>query len=277
MELKNLLMYKMNLILQGPPGVGKTFCAKRLAYLALGLKDDSKIGYVQFHQNYSYEDFVQGYRPNGSDFELKDGIFKNFCERAKIDRSSNYFFIIDEINRGNISKIFGELLMLIEKDKRGQQIQLSYSGEPFSVPKNVYIIGTMNTADRGLALIDYALRRRFAFYDMKPGFETAGFQQKAIHKAQNNFFDALIKLNKTIANDPSLGEGFCIGHSYFCGVQPDQSGDYKTALETIVNYEIAPLLREYWFDNLEKVNGKKDQNNNLAEKGEIEKLLDSII
>ena len=176
-QLESLLLRKKNLILQGAPGVGKTFAAKRLAYSIMGNKDDSRVMQVQFHQNYSYEDFVMGYKPNEEGgFELKNGMFYRFCKRAAADREHKYFFIIDEINRGNLSKIFGELFMLIEADKRGIELQLLYSDERFSIPGNVYIIGMMNTADRSLAMLDYALRRRFAFYEMKPGFGSDGFR-----------------------------------------------------------------------------------------------------
>ena len=176
--LCSVLGRKKNLILTGAPGVGKSYIARRLAYSMMGERDESRVTFVQFHQSYSYEDFVMGYKPKEEGgFSLQDGPFYQFCKRAEEDGRDHYF-IIDEINRGNVSKIFGELLMLIEADKRltkdkryGQQIRLAYKNELFSVPENVYIIGMMNTADRSLALIDYALRRRFAFYEMKPAFD----------------------------------------------------------------------------------------------------------
>ena len=204
-----LLKNKKNLILQGAPGVGKTFTAKRLAYSIMGMKDDSRVEFIQFHQNYSYEDFIMGYKPVDDGFKLTNGIFYEFCRRAEKDPEHDYFFIIDEINRGNMSKIFGELLMLIEKDYRGTTAKLAYSGELFSVPKNLYIIGMMNTADRSLAMIDYALRRRFSFYEMEPGFNSDGFK---VYQAslQNETFNALIEqiidLNREIKTDDSLEE-----------------------------------------------------------------------
>ena len=176
--LRAKLENKKNIILQGAPGVGKTFSAKRLAYSIIERKDDSQICFIQFHQSYSYEDFIEGYKPNKDGFELQKGVFYNFCEKAKSNPNKQYFFIIDEINRGNLSKIFGELLMLIERDYRGEKMTLTYSKDEFCVPDNLYIIGMMNTSDRSLAMIDYALRRRFSFFDIKPGFNTIGFQTK---------------------------------------------------------------------------------------------------
>ena len=205
--LVGLVLNKKNVILQGAPGVGKTFAAKRLAYSIMKVKDPNRVMMVQFHQSYSYEDFIMGFRPSEKGFELKRGAFYNFCKDAEIDSENEYFFIIDEINRGNLSKIFGELFMLIESDKRGVELQLLYSDEKFSVPDNVYIIGMMNTADRSLAMLDYALRRRFAFYEMKPGFNTNGFR-KYRTELNNIKFDNLIQcveqLNAAIAGDESL-------------------------------------------------------------------------
>lgn len=247
--LEALLRNKKNIILQGAPGVGKTFTAKKLAYAMMGMQDDSRIKLVQFHQNYSYEDFVMGYRPDGAGFKLTDGIFYRFCKEAAKQPDKPYFFIIDEINRGNMSKIFGELLMLIEKDYRGAEMALAYSGEAFSVPENLYIIGMMNTADRSLAMIDYALRRRFSFFEMEPGFGSDGFMQYQKEFA-NETFDALIEqikmLNREIAEDGSLGRGFRIGHSYFCGRKPEEcTTDW---MWSVVEFDILPMLSEYWFD-----------------------------
>lgn len=247
-----LLKNKKNLILQGAPGVGKTFAAKRLAYSMMGEMDDSRIEFIQFHQNYSYEDFIMGYKPQEEGFKLTNGIFYQFCMNAANHPDKEYFFIIDEINRGNMSKIFGELLMLIEKDYRGTKATLAYSGTAFSVPKNLYIIGMMNTADRSLAMIDYALRRRFSFFEMEPGFNSDGF--KAYQASlQNETFNALIEqvidLNREIKMDDSLGEGFRIGHSYFCG----QETCTEEWMKSVVYYDIIPMLQEYWFDDKQKV------------------------
>lgn len=247
-----LLKNKKNLIFQGAPGVGKTFAAKRLAYSMMGEKDDSRIEFIQFHQNYSYEDFIMGYKPQDEGFKLTNGIFYQFCMNAANHPDKDYFFIIDEINRGNMSKIFGELLMLIEKDYRGTKATLAYSGTAFSVPKNLYIIGMMNTADRSLAMIDYALRRRFSFYEMEPGFNSEGF--KAYQASlQNETFNALIEqlidLNREINADDSLGAGFRIGHSYFCG----QEECTEEWMKSVVYYDIIPMLQEYWFDDRQKV------------------------
>ncbi len=248
-----LLTRKKNVILQGAPGVGKTYVAKRLAYSIMGVKDPSRVMMVQFHQSYSYEDFIMGLRPtaNGG-YELKHGAFYDFCKSAEVDSEDTpYFFIIDEINRGNLSKIFGELFMLIEPDKRGIELKLLYADEMFAVPKNVYIIGMMNTADRSLAMMDYALRRRFAFFEMAPGFDTDGFTkyQDSLQSEKFNKLIACVKdLNNVIASDDSLGEGFQIGHSYFGNLK--ETSDQT--LSSIVEYELIPLLQEYWFDEPEK-------------------------
>ena len=259
--LVGLIRSKKNVILQGAPGVGKTFAAKRLAYSMMGQKDQDRVMLVQFHQSYTYEDFIEGFRPTsaGSGFEIKKGSFYNFCKKAGEDLENEYFFIIDEINRGNLSKIFGELFMLIENDKRGNSLQLLYSDEKFNVPSNVYIIGMMNTADRSLAMLDYALRRRFAFYTMNPGFNSDGFRAyktKLASIKMDKLIACVESLNSVIAADDSLGEGFCIGHSYFCNIEEATDA----ILSNIVEYELVPLLKEYWFDEPIKV---KDWTNNL--------------
>lgn len=254
-RLKSQLLIKKNVILQGAPGVGKTFSAKRLAYSIMGEKDDSRICVVQFHQNYSYEDFVEGYKPDDCGFKLRKGIFYNFCTEAKNNPQKDFFFIIDEINRGNMSKIFGELLMLIEKDYRGEKMRLAYSGENFYVPKNLHIIGMMNTADRSLAMIDYALRRRFSFFSLKPGFESEGFkkQQAVLNNEKfNRLVSEIVELNKEIINDDSLGAGFEIGHSYLCFNGIENVSDEW--LYAVVHFDVIPQLQEYWFDNNSNVN-----------------------
>lgn len=260
--LQRLVRMKKNVILQGAPGVGKTFCARRLAWAMMGEKDESRVALIQFHQNYSYEDFVMGYKPSGSSFELQKGLFYKFCTTAANHPNREYFFIIDEINRGNLSKIFGELLMLIEKDYRGEKLTLAYKDEKFAVPANLYLIGMMNTADRSLALIDYALRRRFSFFEMHPGFDSEGFKAYLTEKNNthlNKLTERLKELNCQIAADDSLGRGFEIGHSYLCttGTVNDEW------LKSVVAYDIIPMLQEYWFDNRQEVKKWSDKLNEV--------------
>ena len=258
-HLIGLLERKKNIILQGAPGVGKTFAAKRLAWSMMGKKDETHIKMVQFHQSYSYDEFVMGYRPeiinnSLSTFKLKEGVFYDFCKKAEGDRGNDYVFIIDEINRGNLSKIFGELLMLIENNCRDQRICLAYKPEkPFSVPSNLYLIGTMNTVDRGLTRFDHALRQRFGVFTMAPAFESDGFK-KYLTDRNNEKLNGLIRetmeLNEEITQ--SLGKDFVIGHRWFCS-RDEENPVTDEWLYSIVEYEILPLLEEYWFDQEENV------------------------
>jgi len=257
-KARDRLLRKLNLVLQGPPGVGKTYVARRLAWLLMGEQDDRRIGMVQFHQSLGYEDFVQGFRPrqDGQGFSRQDGSFLDFCKRAAADPGRRWVFIIDEINRGNISKILGELLMLIEHDKREEcyavRLALQRIEESrFFVPPNVYIIGLMNTADRSLAVVDHALRRRFAFMDLDPAFGSAELSDWLRRYWEDDVAQAIevrvAELNQVIATDPDLGPGYRVGHSHFCdcaalGLQTWE--EYRQIIET----DLAPLLREYWFD-----------------------------
>jgi len=267
---------KKNIILQGAPGVGKTFTARRLACLLMGHRDQQRIRMIQFHQAYTYEDFIQGYRPSDDGgFVRREGHFYNFAKLAEADSDRPYVFIIDEINRGNLSKVLGELMMLIEPDKRGEEyaLPLTYgrAGEkPFSVPGNLFLLGLMNTADRSLAMVDYALRRRFAFHILEPRFKSAKFRDYlSSRNAHSDLIGIIIsrmsELNAEISSDTvRLGAGYQIGHSFFVPTDNTQVLD-SAWYKRVIHSEISPLLREYWFDDQEK-----------ADRWQA-KLLDSIV
>jgi len=257
---------KKSIIIQGPPGVGKTFIARKLAYALMQEKDNTRIEFIQFHQSYSYDDFIRGYRPapdEAASFKLQNGVFFEFCEKARNNPDREYVFIIDEINRGNLSQIFGEVLMLIERDKRGKDfsVPLVYrkEGEPrFYVPSNLYLMGLMNLADRSLAMVDYALRRRFGFVTLVPQFESDIYRNWLAERSMrpdliDMIIDKLSALNQVIFDDPVLGENYQIGHSYFCPRGDDFSGLDEEWYKSIIRTEIIPLLKEYWFDNPSKV------------------------
>lgn len=248
------LRVKKNLILQGPPGTGKTWLAKRLAFALIGEKSDEHVRPIQFHANMSYEDFVQGFRPGAdSRLELVDGPFMTLIEDAKNHETDTYVMVIEEINRGNPAQIFGEMLTLLEADKRNESeaLALAYSPKRVHIPENVYVIGTMNVADRSLALVDFALRRRFAFLDLEPSFNGAWSEWCLENCEADGAFLTDIQrrldaLNDVIANDSNLGKQFRVGHSVVTPARETimDAEWFKSVVET----EIQPLLAEYWFD-----------------------------
>jgi 5-methylcytosine-specific restriction endonuclease McrBC GTP-binding regulatory subunit McrB len=232
--------------------------ADRLALALVGAQGSSAIARVQFHPSTSYEDFVQGFRPDGNGgFVLRDGPFVRFCNAAKELPDIPHVFIIDELNRGNLSRIFGELMMLIETDKRGRKWEMALTYAPqgakaFYVPENVYVIGLMNTADRSLAMIDYALRRRFSFFTLAPAFSADAFEATLLGRGVTEVMVGRIrnkmeKLNKLIVGTPALGVGYAVGHSYFVD-GPTEGEDEEDWFNRVIAYEIAPLLEEYCFD-----------------------------
>ena len=266
---RNLARFKnkKNLILQGAPGVGKTFVSKRLAYALMGERADDRVWNVQFHQSYSYEEFVQGYRPTTNKdeqliFEPKAGAFLRLCEKARERPDDRYVMVIDEINRGNLSRVFGELLSLIEKDKRGEEFEVALSsGMRFSVPENVYLLGTMNLADRSLAGMDYAMRRRFAFVTLEPQFGESVFEdwlrgRNVPDTMVEQINERMSALNEAIGNDASLGRNFAVGHSYFCDIADGGEDDWDRWYREKVETEVRPLLEEYWFDDADKADGE---------------------
>ena len=260
------LKEKKNLILQGPPGTGKTWLAKRLGMALIEEEiKDQQISSVQFHPNLSYEDFVRGWRP-GSDekLSLQEGIFMEMVDRAIENSDEKYVLVIEEINRGNPAQIFGELLTLIESSKRNSReaIKLCYPNSeglhiPVYVPSNLYIIGTMNVADRSLALVDMAFRRRFAFINLEPNLNKT-WKDFVVNKlgmdtSIANYIQSEIgNLNNQISSDSRLGKDFQIGHSFFTPNESLKNKDSKKWFVEMIESEIAPLLQEYWFDSLEE-------------------------
>jgi len=260
-RLLDRLRTKKNLILQGPPGTGKTWLAKRLAFALMGRKDDSKVRAVQFHPNLSYEDFVRGWRPTGEGkLSLADGLFMEVIKAASKDPSSKFFVVIEEINRGNPAQIFGELLTLLEAGKRtpNEALELCYPDadgkrRPVHIPENLYVVGTMNIADRSLALVDLALRRRFAFVGLEPRLGSVWRDWVVTECAVDPGLVAdierrIAELNDQIAADARLGKQFRIGHSYVTPAHRLEAGDTKKWFQQVVETEIGPLLDEYWFD-----------------------------
>ncbi len=255
------LRTKKNLILQGPPGTGKTWLAKRLAFALMGQKDDSKVRAVEFHPNLSYEDFVRGWRPTGEGkLSLADGVFMEAIKAASKDPASKFVVVIEEINRGNPAQIFGELLTLLEAGKRtpNEALELCYPDadgkrRPVHIPENLYVVGTMNIADRSLALVDLALRRRFAFVGLEPRLGTAWrdwvIKECAVDPALvADIEHRITELNDQIAAEARLGKQFRIGHSYVTPAHRLEAGDTKKWFQQVVETEIGPLLDEYWFD-----------------------------
>ena len=249
------LQRRRNLLLQGPPGTGKTFLARRLAWLLLGTRDESRIELVQFHPSYGYEDFMLGFRPDAQGrFHLVPGVLPLLCQRAAADPTRPYFLLIDEVNRGNVPRIFGELLLLLEADKRGpaNALRLPYApaeAPRFFVPENLYVIGTLNLADRSLSPLDYALRRRFAFVALGPQFGPPLRHFLTARQVPTALVEQLCTcmaaLNQAIADDPELGPDFEVGHSYFCQ-PPANPADATAWLRLILEQEIGPLLADYW-------------------------------
>jgi 5-methylcytosine-specific restriction protein B len=258
---------KKNVVIQGPPGTGKTWLAKRLAYALIGSSDPKltrqRLRIIQFHPSYSYEDFVCGWRPTGNGtLALLDGVFLQIVEAAKAQPDRPFVLVIEEINRGNPAQIFGEVLTLLEVSKRNRDdaMELAYHTEKHEkvyVPKNIHVIGTMNIADRSLALVDLALRRRFAFVDLEPQFnehwrrwcvERCGFPIEAVDLMRAR----IAALNEEIEGDRALGSQFRIGHSYLTPAADMPVSDPVEWFRDVVRTEIVPLLEEYWFDAPEK-------------------------
>ncbi|MFZ1413668.1 MAG: AAA family ATPase [Defluviicoccus sp.] len=259
---------KKNLVLQGPPGTGKSWLAKRLAYALIGSRDPKvtrdRLRVVQFHPSLSYEDFVRGWRPSATGkLELVDGVFLEIVEAAKAEPDRPFVLVIEEINRGNPAQIFGEILTLLEDTKRSREeaMELAYRrevGERVYVPRNLYVIGTMNIADRSLALVDLALRRRFAFINLEPQLNGLWRSWCAARCNLPDDTIALIEqrmnaLNDEIGQDRSLGPQYRIGHSYVTPGAGSAITDPRRWFGDVARTEIIPLLEEYWFDAPDKV------------------------
>lgn len=259
------LKIRKNIILQGPPGTGKTWLAKRLANIVIGYKDSNNIRAIQFHPNLSYEDFIRGFRPaSDGKLALIDGPFLEIIHQARNDPQSKYVMVIEEINRGNPAQIFGEMLTLLEADKRtpSEALELTYRREQENgiyIPDNLYVIGTMNIADRSLALVDFALRRRFAFFTLDPNFsekwlsymiKKTGLNSKLLEEIK----ERMNELNEFIAQDRMLGSAFAIGHSYLTHHRAIPKSEGLVWYQNIIDTEVKPLLEEYWFDEKDKLN-----------------------
>ena len=259
------LRTKKNLILQGPPGTGKTWLAKRLGDLLVGHRHSGRVRVVQFHPNVSYEDFVRGYRP-GSDGKLRivDGLFMEAVKAAKARPELPMVVVIEEINRGNPAQVFGELLTLLESSKRNPEsaIELTYAGpdegqgelrQAVHLPDNLYVIGTMNTADRSIAMVDIAFRRRFTFENLRPALDEAWITFVAERGMPRDFAlrirNAVDSLNDTIRSSKTLGPDYCLGHSFFTPHDRLEDGSAQDWMDGVVEAEVSPLIYEYWFDD----------------------------
>ncbi len=248
-SLVSLLKRKKNIILTGASGVGKTFAARRLAFSIMGMHYEARAKLIQFHSGYSYDDFVMGFKPTSDGMRLKAGVFYQFCKQAEALPKEDFFFIIDELNRGDVSQIFGDLFMLLDAEHRGSSITLTRSSEEFSIPENLYIIATMNQTKRGLQSLDPGLYRRFGFFEMKPAFQVKSFRDYQSHLCSSKldaFINLIISLNETIARNPALGPSFCIGHSLFCNLQRVNNEFFQQ----VILYELIPLIEEYYHDDL---------------------------
>lgn len=253
------LRSRKSIVLQGPPGTGKTWLARRLGWALCDERGSARVQVVQFHPSLAYEDFVRGWRPSSKGLELADGPFLDMCVQAEADPDRSYVLVIEEINRGNPAQVLGELLTLIEADKRSPEhaMRLAYprkKEERFFVPPNLHLIGTMNVADRSLAMVDMALRRRFAFIELKPSFGDDWVQHVSglgyDLDLLETYGERVRALNETITKDSALGRQYCVGHSYFTpAVRLEETGlDTEGWWRRVVETDVRPLLEEYWFD-----------------------------